>query len=179
MGRFITAHSRIEQTDKPGYWRTLDNELYMTDNCELLLAPRFLWSDGYTFPGLVMAILGDHHYFDARCAHQHDLFCRFHQRVRVELSLAQLKMNGYLHTFEGKVVCEDIPLEYLNIEKVSKTWTDNTFYDMMISCGISKIKAMLIRFGVFFNLNWYLKTGKKSILEYNIYEEDIGLVNGL
>jgi len=179
MGRFITAHSRIEQTDKPGYWRTLDNELYMTDNCELLLAPRFLWSDGYTFPGLVMAILGDHHYFDARCAHQHDLFCRFHQRVRVELSLAQLKMNGYLHTFEGKVVCEDIPLEYLNIEKVSKIWTDNTFYDMMISCGISKIKAMLIRFGVFFNLNWYLKTGKKSILEYNIYKEDIGLVNGL
>ena len=67
----------------------------------------------------------------------------------------------------------------LNIEKVSKTWTDNTFYDMMISCGISKIKAMLIRFGVFFNLNWYLKTGKKSILEYNIYKEDIGLVNGL
>ena len=50
---------------------------------------------------------------------------------------------------------------------------------MMIACNIPKDKVNIIRFGVFFNLNWYLKTGKKSILEYDIYNEDIGLVNGV
>lgn len=179
MGRFITANSRIEQTDTLGYWRTLDNELYLTNDCKLLLVPRYFWSDGYTFPGIIMALLGDHHYFDVRCAHEHDLFCRFHQRIRVELSLAQLKLQGYLHTHNGKVVCEDIPIEYLNVEKVSKTWADDMFYEMMRNCSIPKRKALVIRFGVFFNFNWYFKTGKKSILEYDIYNEDIGLVNGL
>ena len=29
MGRFVTANSRIEQTNVPGYWRTIDNELYL------------------------------------------------------------------------------------------------------------------------------------------------------
>lgn len=184
MGRFVTAKSRIEQVDKYGYWRTIDNELYLADDCHLYIVPRYFWSDGYTFPKFIMAILGDHHYYDARCAHGHDLLCRFHEKVRVELSLAQLKLKGYLRTHVDKqgntiVICDDIPLEYLNIEKVSKKWADNLFYEMLRSVGISKRIALCMRIGVLFNLNWYLKTGKKSILEYDIYNEDIGLVNGI
>ncbi len=177
--RFITSKARIEQVDTPGYWRTIDNELYLDENSCLFLNPRYLWSDGYTFPGIIMAILGDHHKFDARCAHFHDLFCRYHECIKVHLSLVQLKRMELLRMHEGKVVCEDIPLEYLSIEKVSKMWADNKFKEMMLSCNIPKRKVNIIRFGVFFNLNWYLKTGKKSILDYDIYKEDLGLVNGV
>lgn len=179
MGRFITSKARIEQVNEPGYWRTIDNELYLDDDSNLYIVPRYFWSDGYTFPGIIMAFLGAKHKFDVRAAHGHDLFCRFHERVRVSLSLTSLKMKGYLHEHEGKIVCEDIPLEYLQVEKVSKKWTDDCFKRMMIACELPKDKIRIIRFGVFFNLNWFLKTGKKSILEYNIYEEDIGLVNGV
>ena len=184
MGRFITSKSRIEQVNEPGYWRTIDNELFLDDNGDLTLTPRYFWSDGYTYPGIIMAILGDKHKLDVRCAHGHDLFCRFHEKVKVTLSLTLLKQKGYLRTHYDKdgnpmVICEDIPLEYLEVEKVSKTWTDNCFKRMMLSCNIPRRQVNIIRFGVFFNLNWWLKTGKKSILEYDIYKDDIGLVNGV
>ena len=182
MGRFITAKSRMEQTEN-GYWKTIDNELFLDDDGSLYIVPRYFWSDGYTFPGIVMAILGDKNFYDARPAHGHDLGCRFHQVIRVTLSLAQLKMQNLLRTHEDKdgvkIICEDIPLEYLSVEKKSKNWVDNFFKRMMKAAGVPKLQRYLIRLGVFFNFNWYFKTGKKSILEYNIYEEDIGLVNGL
>ena len=184
MGRFITSKSRIEQVNEPGYWRTIDNELYLDDDSNLYLTPRYFWSDGYTFPGLVMVLLGDKHKLDVRAAHGHDLFCRFHERIKVCLSLTLLKQKRYLRIHEDKdgnpmVICEDIPLEYLQIEKVSKTWADNCFARMMKSCNIPFRQVAIIRAGVFFNLNWWLKTGKKSILEYELYKDDIGLVNGV
>ena len=177
MCRFITAKARIEQTEN-GYWKTLDNELFLDDDGSLYLVPRYFWSDGYTFPGIIMAFLGDKHFWDVRPAHGHDLFCRFHQRIKVGMSLSWLKMNNYLRLHDNKVICEDIPIEYLIIENVSKTWTDNCFKRMMKSVNIPKLQRNIIRFGVFFNFNWYLKTGKKSILSFDIYNEDIGLVYG-
>ena len=179
MGRFVTAKSRIEQVDEPGYWRTLDNELYLDDDGSLYLTPRYMWSDGYTFPGLIMAMLGDKHFYDVRPAHGHDLFCRFHESVKINLSLATLKMKGYLRLHNDKVVLDDVPLEYLEIQQRRKSWADNCFKRMMEACGLPKDKIRVIRFGVFFNLNWWLKTGRKSILEYDIYNEDISLVNGV
>ena len=83
MGRFITANSRIEQTNMPGYWKTIDNELYLDDSGELILTPRYLWSDGYTFPAWTAPILGDKQKWDVRAAHGHDLFCRFHEKIKV------------------------------------------------------------------------------------------------
>ena len=59
METFVTAKSRLEQTDVPGYWKTIDNELYYDKDCNLILVPRYFWTDGYTFPKMVMAILGD------------------------------------------------------------------------------------------------------------------------
>jgi len=179
MGRFITAKSRIQQVDIPGYWKTLDNELYMDDDGKCYLVPRYFYSDGYTFPGLIMAMLGDKHFYDVRPAHGHDLGCRFHEVIEVSLSLTQLKLKGYLRLHEDLVVLDDVPLEYLNIVKKEKTWVDNFFNRMMKACDLPKRQRRIIRMGVFFNLNWWLKTGKKSILEYDIYHEDIGLVNGV
>lgn len=179
MGRFITAKSRIEQVDVPGYWKTIDNELYLANDNNLYLAPRYLWSDGYTFPGIVMLFLGDKQKFDVRAAHGHDLCCRFHQAIKVDLSLTVLKQKELLRIHNDKVVLEDIPLEYLEVITVSKTWTDNLLKEMMIACNIPRKDVNIIRAGVFFNLNWWLKTGKKDILDYDIYNEDIGLVNGV
>ena len=182
--RFITSKARIEQTDIPGYWKTIDNELFLDSDSQLYLTPRYLYSDGFTYPKIIMAILGDKHYLDVRCAHGHDLFCRFHQRIRVNKSLTVLKMEGYLRTHidnkgNSLVVCEDIPIEYLEVETISKKWADDCFKRMLLSCNVSQKQANILRIGVIFNLNWYLKTGKKSILEYDIYNEDIGLVNGV
>lgn len=179
MGRFITAKARIEQLDYKDYWKTIDNELYLDDNGELYLTPRYLWTDGYTFPNFVMAILGGKNSIDTRPCHGHDLGCRFHEVIKVNLSLTQLKLLGYLRIHDNKVVCDDIPIEYLTVIKVSKTFVDDMLKRMMKACNIPSWKVNIIRFGVFFNINWFLKTGKKSILEYEIYTQDIGLVNGV
>jgi hypothetical protein len=179
MGRFITAKARIEQTDIAGYWKTIDNELYLDDDGSLYLVPRYFWSDGYTFPGIIMAFLGDHHKYDVRPAHGHDLSCRFHECIKVEMSLTLLKARGYLRIHKGKVILEDIPVEYLNIVPVSKHWTDEYFERMMHAAELPQDKRNIIRAGVFFNLNWWLKTGKKSLLEYELYKDDLGLVNGV
>lgn len=179
MGRFITAKARIEQVDYKDYWKTIDNELFMDDDESLILTPRYLWTDGYTFPNFVMAILGGKNSIDTRPCHGHDCGCRFHELLYVNMSLAELKLHGYVRTHKDKVVCEDIPLEYIDVKKVSKSTVDNLLKRMMLACDIPRWKINVIRFGVFFNLNWWLKTGKKSILTFDIYNEDIGLVNGV
>ena len=177
MGQFITAHSRIEQTDKQGYFKTIDNELYMDDNGQLYLVPRYFWTDGYTFPKIVMAILGDKNKYDVRPPHGHDICCRFHQCITVNASLTQLKFMNIIRKHKGTIICEDIPTEYLQIEKISKFDADNLFYRMMSACNINWLVKWIIRVGAIFNINW-LRTGKKSLTSYNIYNEDIGLVNG-
>lgn len=179
MGTFITSRARIEQVDQEGHWKTIDNELYLDDDSTLTIVPRFFWSDGYTFPGIIMAFLGDHHKYDVRPAHGHDLRCRFHERIVVTASLTVLKNEGYLRMHKDKVICEDIPMKYLKIEKTTKKRTDDCFKRMMIAAELPENKINIIRFGVIFNLNWWFKTGKKSITEYEIYKEDIGLVNGV
>lgn len=178
-GTFLTGKSRIQQTDKSGYWMTLDNELYYDFNEDrIYVVPRYFWSDSYTFPRLLLIITGDKNRDDVRPSHQHDLFCRFHERLYTTLSFDELCTMGLLYEHEkGFMVCEDIPKEYLVVEKIKKWKADNLLREMMISCNISKFKAGVARIGVFFNINW-LKTGKRSLKTYNIYKEEIGLVDG-
>ena len=178
MAEFITAHSRIEQTDKLGYFKTIDNELFMDEDGQLYLTPRYFWTDGYTFPKIAMAILGDKNKYDVRPAHGHDICCRFHQCIKVNLSLTQLKMMNLLREHKGMMVCEDIPEEHLLIQKISKFQSNNLFYRMMSCCDINCWIKWIIRIGVCFNINWY-KTGTRSLNTYELYKEDIGLVNGL
>ena len=179
MGVFITDKARMEQTNVPGYWKIIDNELFLTDRSELILTPRYLWSDGYTFPGLVMAIIGDKNYYDTRPCHGHDLFCRYHEKIVVKDSITHLKIDGYIKTFKGKTICEDIPLNKLSIIKISKWEADELFKEMMLSCDIPTNVVNKIRFGVKFNLNWYWRTGRKSVHDYNLYQQDLDLVEGL
>lgn len=182
MGYFLTDKSRIWQTNVDGRWKLIDNELYMNNDGKIQICPRYFWTDGYTFPGILLPITGDRNALDVRPAHMHDLECRFHERITVKLSLTELTRGGYLHNINSHnrniMICEDIPHKYLVIEKVSKTETDNRLKEMMLSCGIKKYKCNAVRMGVFFNINW-LRTGKKSLNEYELFVEDVGLVNGL
>ena len=178
MSYFITAKSRIEQTDKDGYWKLIDNELYLSNNNELTITPRYFWTDGYTFPLFIIPFIGDKNKYDVRPAHGHDLFCRFHQKIKVNLSLIQLKQKGILHEHKGMIVCEDIPEEYLSIEKISKFESNNLLREMMLTCDIPRKTCNIVRFGTIFNINW-INTGKKSLKDYRIFKEDIGLINGL
>ena len=178
MGQFLTENVRIEQTDKLGYFKTLDNELFMDDDGTLYLTPRYFWTDGYTFPRLVMVILGDKNRYNVRPAHAHDLFCRFHQCIKVKLSLTQLRLMNLLREHNGKMVCEDIPKEHLEIAPISKWETDELFNRMMKACAIDKKTRRTIRFGVFFNIGWYLdKVG--DLTNYDLFNRDIGLINGV
>lgn len=176
---FLTSKSRIQQTNKDGYWKLVDNELYIDNNGKVMITPRYLWTDGYTFPGLIIPFIGDKNKFDVRPAHAHDLMCRFHERLIVNLSVKQLMEMSLLREYKNLIICEDIPLNYISIEKVTKEHCDNLLKEMMLSCNISKWTSNIVRFGVRFNLNWYLRTGKKSLSEYNIFINDIGLVAGV
>lgn len=181
MGLFITGKSRIEQTDEDGYWKLVDNELYMDNDGKILLCPRRFWTDGYTFPGFVMAILGDKNRFDVRGAHMHDIACRFHQVIQVKLSIQDLRKKGYLkyHEKHKLIYCDDIPIKYLEILSIKKSEADDMLERMMRTSNMKDLVCKIIRFGVRFNLNWYLRCGKRSLATYDIYNEDIGLVNGV
>ena len=182
MGYFLTDRSRIWQTNIDGRWKLVDNELYMNNNGVIQICPRYFWTDGYTFPNILMPITGDKNHLDVRPAHGHDLECRFHERLVVNLTLSELCRKGYLNNKTSHnqdiLVCEDIPMKYITIEKVTKKQANDRLYEMMRSAYIDEYKAKAIRLGVVFNFNW-ARTGKKSLSEYNIYKEDIGLVNGL
>jgi hypothetical protein len=150
----------------------------MDDDGTLYLTPRYFWTDGYTFPRLVMVILGDKNRYNVRPAHAHDLFCRFHQCIKVKLSLTQLRLMNLLREHNGKMVCEDIPKEHLEIAPISKWETDELFNRMMKACNIDNRTRRTIRFGVFFNIGWYLdKVG--DLTNYDLFNRDIGLINGV
>lgn len=179
MGEFLTAKSRIEQTETDGYWKLIDNEVYLSNSGRLTITPRRFWSEGYTIPSIFMPFIGDKNKYDIRPAHGHDLNCRFHEIIFINLSLDELYDKFiFKHPKKNIMVCKDIPKQYLTIEKISKIKSDNLLKEMMLSCGIENKICNLFRIGVTFNINW-LKTGKKSLNEYVFYEEDIGLVNGL
>lgn len=180
---FLTSKSRIWQTYMDGRWKLVDNELYLNHDGTIQLCPRYFWSDGYTYPSILLPLTGDRHALDVRPAHQHDLECRFHQRIIVHLTLQELVDRGYLRNLyrtpnECLTICEDIPRKHLEIVSTKKRETDDRFRQMMLDVSIDKRKATLIRLGVFFNINW-LKTGKADLNDYNLYNEDIGLVKGL
>ena len=175
MGYFLTEKARIEQTDNPRYWKTLDNILYQDNEGTIYLVPRYFWSDGYSFPRILLSIFGNA--YDVRPSYMHDLFCRFHECIKVTLSIEQLKSLGYLRVHEDKIVCENIPNCFLEILPITKWDCDCIFKRCMLSCNISERLAETIRFGVLFNFNW-INTGKKSLLEFMLYKQDIGLING-
>jgi len=156
-GVFLTGKSRLEQTSKDGLWMLLDNELYMDADGTISLVPRYYITDNYTIPNWIAWLGGGKSQWDVRPSHQHDIICQYKQKIKVNLSLTQLRQKGLLKGKNGIIICEDIPIKYLELMPMSKTDTDNMFKRMLVATGcISPIRANILRAGVFFNVGWYL-----------------------
>ena len=157
MGKFLTTAARIEQLPEKGMYKVLDNELYKDDDGAIYLVWRGFQTDNYTW-------INSSDY-DIRCAHGHDVGCKYHQVVLVRLNEQQLKSMRYLRVHNNKFVCEDIPTKYLEVIDISGHWINNFFYRMLKSADCPptpKLIQYLYRVGVSLNFNWF-RTGKESI----------------
>lgn len=167
MGKFLTAPARIEQLPERGMYKTLDNELYLDDEDEY---PYLVWRNFQT-DNFTWINSSD---WDIRCSHGHDVGCKYHQIVRVKLSITQLKFKGYLRQSKGRWVCENIPAKYLEVIDVSGHQINNLFYRMLrdADCPVTpKYVQYKYRLGVCLNFNWF-KTGKIKINLDKLYDED-------
>ena len=100
MGKFLTGKARLQQIDRKGYWRLLDNEIYKDDNGDIHITPRNMLSDNYTIPLWIDLLVGSPVDFDTRCCHLHDLQCFSHETLTVALTEEELIKKGYLRYSE-------------------------------------------------------------------------------
>lgn len=166
MGKFLTTASRTEQVPQKGVYKLIDNELYKDDDESINLHWRNFRTDNYTY-----IKKGD---WDIRCAHGHDIACKYHQIVKVIFSEKELKEKGFLHEYKGLMICEDIPPCFLRIEDITGHETNNLLYRMMRDADCPKTPKFyqyIYRAGVSFNLNWFF-TGKQKIEIGNLYNDE-------
>ena len=158
MCKFLTGKARLQQTDLVRTWKLLDNELFKANDDKIYLAPRNMYTDNFTIPLFLCFLAGSPVDFDTRASHEHDEFCYFHNALVVILTEEELKEKGYLRYSEKNKmwVCEDIPIEFLKVEKIGKFRANNIFYQCLVSCGVPLINRIILRIGVGFNLNWFI-----------------------
>ena len=165
---FLTAKTRLEQTDDKGKWITLDNQLYEDKDGSIYLVPRNYKTDGYTIPCWIAWLGGSKMDYDTRCSTQHDFECEYAKVIRVNLPEFELKKKKYLQLYKNKWICEDIPIKYLSVEKTTFNQTNNRFKRMLIECGsIPRWRVNMMRFAVNFNFGWH--SNKNEIDLKNLY----------
>lgn len=163
MGQFLTSASRVEQLPRKTMYRLLDNELYQDDDGSIYLAWRNYETDNFTWL--------NHSGYDIRCSHIHDICCEYHQIIKVKLTKSELETIGYLRYYKGKTVCENIPINFLEVLSISRLNSNNIFYRMLKSADNPKTPKhiqLLYRAGVSLNVKW-LFTGKRKINLNTIY----------
>lgn len=163
MGKFLTAAARIAQLPQKGMYKLIDNELFQDDDGNIYLAWRGFATDNFTWINS-----SD---WDIRCAHGHDVGCKYHQVVRVKLDRETLWKLGLLREHKGMIICEDIPEKFLEVVDITGHWINNFFYRMLKSADCPKTpKAVQLayRVGVTFNFNWFF-TGKEKIVLKGLY----------
>jgi len=162
MGCWITSLSPTIQGDKPNTNIILNNQLYFNKG-RIYLIPRNTLTDNYTIP------LGiNKSKYDTRPSWLHDIGCKYHQVIIVELPL-EVVYEKYLIFKLDKILCKDIPSEYLRIEPISFKDNNNLFYSSMRDTGnIPSNIYRLYYLGVNLNIGW-LFSGKECINKYKIY----------
>lgn len=165
MTRFFTDKSRLEQTNEPNKWLMLDNELYYDNDGKIYLTPRNYITDNYTIPDWIAWLGGNKSKYDVRPAHLHDFVCQYHQAIRVKLNEVGLRKMRLLKTFNNKVVCENIPIQFLELVPFTKWEADCLFKRAMKSTKTIPARVYnLYRGGVFFNFGWL---GKHKAFDLN------------
>ena len=174
MGKFLTAHSRFEQLNTPEKWKLIDNQLYQDDDGVIYLCPRNYITDGFTIPNCLSVIAGSKMKYDTRASSQHDFECSYHRVIVVTQTEKKLREMGLLYSYNGINVCENIPLELLEIKETKFFETNRRFLRMLLSVNtIPRWRADLMYKAVNLNASWLFS--KHSLDITRLYEVDYGL----
>lgn len=155
--RWLTYNSRLEKLPEANQWLLVDNELFKDEDGSIYLVPRNYKTDNFTVPDWVAWLGGNKSKWDVRPAHLHDFGCEFHQLIRVALSENLLRKLGYLKYHKDKeiIICEDIPIKYLELIPIDKWEIDCLFKRAMKATDTIPARIYnLYRAGVFFNFGW-------------------------
>ena len=177
MGKFLTGKARLQQTDRKRIFKLLDNVVYRANDGKIYLAPRNMYTDGYTIPLWISWLAGSPIDYDVRCCAIHDQLCYNHQALMINLTELELMEKGYLRYSKraDMWVCEDVPAEFLCTKKVSKCFANNMLFDCMLAADESFIDSFRTRFGTIFNIGWYKNLIKKVVFKLEldkVYRED-------
>ena len=178
---FLTYHTITAQGEEADLCYTLHNQLFKDTDGTIYLVPRYFETDGYTIPYWLAWIGGGKKKWDMRPAIGHDLECKYHQAIVVNLTEEELRSRGYLYhkekTIGDKVliipVCEDIPIKYLTVKKSTFNQANSRFKRMMKATGQLKAwRVNMMRLAVNFNVGWAF-SGKTKINLENLYKSVI------
>ena len=125
--RWLTDNSRLEKLPEANKWLMLDNELFLDEDNSIYITPRNYITDNYTIPDWIAWLGGNKSKYDVRPAHIHDFICAAHQAVRVKLTEQELINEGFLKQHKNKIICEDIPIKYLECVNFTKWEADCLF----------------------------------------------------
>lgn len=172
-GLFLTSFTITEQTDKRKIWTPLNNQLWMDIDGSISLTPKYENFDGFTIPEALHLIAGTNFEWDTRVCRQHDFNCKYHKNIKVKLTLRELKQMGYLHDdyldTKPLIVCENIPIQYLEITDISFKETNEKFRRMLKAVKtVPDWRISMMTKAVYLNLNWFLVQPKKFD-ENNLY----------
>lgn len=155
MMKWITDNSRLEKLSEANKWLMVDNELFQDEDGSIYLTPRNYETDNYTIPDWIAWLGGNKSKWDIRPSHIHDFGCQYHQLIRVKLNETGLRRLRYLRVHKDKLVCEDIPVKFLELAPVTKWEIDCLFKRTMKATKTIPARVYnLYRGGVFFNFGW-------------------------
>ena len=170
--QWITDIGGTVQTNIPNKVATKTNQLFYNKG-KIYLVPRNTVTDNYTTPFGINKTK-----WDARPSHLHDICCKYHQVIIVNLPI-EVIYSDYLYTEYDNTVkqdvirCKDIPIEYLELLDVDFNTCNNLLYEAMIALGtIPKSICKLYRLGVNFNINW-LFTNNNLLYINTIYNNKL------
>lgn len=179
--KFLTGKTVTVQTDETDLYCTLHNQLFLDDDGTIYLVPRYFKTDGYTIPCWLAWLGGGKKKWDMRPAIGHDLDCKYHQSIVVNLTEQELRSKGFLTHKEihidGQTLvtpyCENIPIEYLTVVKTTFNQANSKFKRMMKATKQLKMwRILMMRFAVNFNIGW-LFSGKSEIILEKLYNNVI------
>lgn len=175
MAIFITGKAVLGQDDKQEKWITLHNQLFADDDYNIYYVPRYFQTDGYSIPKCLTTIGGSKMEYDIRPAIQHDFECKYHKAIKVKISFSQLKQKGLVREIEKNgillTICENIPLEYLEVVNVNFSQANNRFKRGLKAVGLTKARINMMHFAVYFNFGWLFS--KKELDLEKLYKEKI------
>lgn len=166
MCGWITDRGSMVQSDEPNRVITTTNQLFYYRGT-IYLVPRNTVTDNYTIP------LGiNKSKWDVRPSHLHDIACRYHAVLVVDLPI-EILYNKYLYLDNNNLLCKDIPVEYIKIVNITFNECNNLLYNSMICLqNIPKYICNLYRLAVNFNINW-LFTNNNLLYINTIYNNKL------